>query len=630
MMLLRLTCLVAMAASVTSHEPSVYSCPFRQLAHDYAALVLGGRGLSRVATGLNLSSTRGDCATPHAVAAARSERPAAGLDFPLWSTVNRSTESLRHTIFVDPHRGADENDGTLVRPVRTLRAAQLAARRLVGEAATVVLREGVHVGPLHLTPRDNGVKWTSHESEIPIISGGVPLDNLRWKRGDGGVWAASLPTHVPMFNALYVNGVREIRARYPNVADPTLPGGFGIEDGRPLNCPANTVPAQYQSNIQVVSTDNASMQLYSGATKDGVPRTISVHHPTLVTLRPSWRNFGGYFNGSSRRFDETYSVDHWGSESIQGVVNSSQLGALPSWTNASTAIVHMMHPGQWGNWMFSVADRPRPGALRFACQSFDGRKRRPCTTQGPTEQVMVVGGWQEARGACTGQAAGELEWNLPSFKWPFYVENVRELCDSPREWFFDEAQRTLYYRPSDDSIDPSTLEFVAAVSASVVQIRGSAAEPVQDVSLSGFTIAHTAPTFMEKYEVPSGGDWSLHRNAAVFIDGASNVAISGLLFDQPGGNAIMLSNSVKYSSVINCSFISCGDSAILSVGSSRLMNGTGDQGLFPTRNLIQGNLVDTVGVFGKETSAYFKSMSESNIVRNNVFQNGPRAGVNCE
>ena len=90
--------------------------------------------------------------------------------------------------------------------------------------------------------------------------------------------------------------------------------------------------------------------------------------------------------------------------------------------------------------------------------------------------------------------------------------------------------------------------------ANVVEIRGSATEPVRNVRLSGFTIAHTAPTFMEKYEVPSGGDWSLHRNAAVFIDGALNIVVSGLLFDQPGGNAIMLSNSVRYSSVVNCSF----------------------------------------------------------------------------
>ena len=77
---------------------------------------------------------------------------------------------------------------------------------------------------------------------------------------------------------------------------------------------------------------------------------------------------------------------------------------------------------------------------------------------------MVVGGWQEARGGCSGHSNGALEWALPSFKWPFFVENVRELCDSPREWFFDEARRRLYYRPQNDTVDPSTLEFVTAVS----------------------------------------------------------------------------------------------------------------------------------------------------------------------
>ena len=111
--------------------------------------------------------------------------------------------------------------------------------------------------------------------------------------------------------------------------------------------------------------------------------------------------------------------------------------------------------------------------------------------------------------------------------------------------------------------------------------------PVRDITLSGLTIRHTAPTFMERYEVPSAGDWALHRGAAVFVDGAANIAIRGLLFDQPGGNALMLSNSVVGSSVVNSSFLGCGDSAIISAGSSRLMNGTTGQGLFPTRNLIQ-------------------------------------------
>ena len=35
--------------------------------------------------------------------------------------------------------------------------------------------------------------------------------------------------------------------------------------------------------------------------------------------------------------------------------------------------------------------------------------------------MMVLGGWQEARGAC--DSSGQLIWKLPTFQWPFFVEN---------------------------------------------------------------------------------------------------------------------------------------------------------------------------------------------------------------
>ena len=66
--------------------------------------------------------------------------------------------------------------------------------------------------------------------------------------------------------------------------------------------------------------------------------------------------------------------------------------------------------------------------------------------------MMVLGGWQEARGAC--DSSGQLIWKLPTFQWPFFVENVRELLDAPREYFVDEAQRRIYYKPVGGA-DPS-------------------------------------------------------------------------------------------------------------------------------------------------------------------------------
>jgi len=126
-----------------------------------------------------------------------------------------------------------------------------------------------------------------------------------------------------------------------------------------------------------------------------------------------------------------------------------------------------------------------------------------------------------------------------------------------------------------------------------------------------------------------GGDWALHRGAAVFVDGpATALTVQNNLFEQLNGNALMLSNDVSYSNVLNNSFISIGESAMLAVGSSRLLDATAGKGRLPTKNLFEGNLVDSIGIYGKQTSAYFKAVARENIFRRNVIFNGPRAGIN--
>ncbi len=43
--------------------------------------------------------------------------------------------------------------------------------------------------------------------------------------------------------------------------------------------------------------------------------------------------------------------------------------------------------------------------------------------------------------------------------------------------------------------------------------------------MQGLTVRHAAPTYVADYEMPSGGDWSLHRGAAVFLDGTCAAAV---------------------------------------------------------------------------------------------------------
>ena len=100
------------------------------------------------------------------------------------------------------------------------------------------------------------------------------------------------------------------------------------------------------------------------------------------------------------------------------------------------------------------------------------------------------------------------------------------------------------------------------------QFNGSADAPLKHVHLTNVTLAHSAYTYLEPYEIPSGGDWAIHRGAAVFADGAESVIISGNKFDQIDGNGIFLSRYARNCSIKANDMAKIGDSGILVVGAS--------------------------------------------------------------
>lgn len=161
----------------------------------------------------------------------------------------------------------------------------------------------------------------------------------------------------------------------------------------------------------------------------------------------------------------------------------------------------------------------------------------------------------------------------------------------------------------------------------VVSFKGAVGgADVQHIELSGFRITHAATTQLKQYEIPSGGDWSVGRFGSVTLEQATDIAVTANYFDSVGGNAVGLFNKAKRNSISGnrCSFP--GDSCIVSIGSSNLVDGTADT--YPSDNHIANNWMHDVGVFGKETSCYFQAVSGQNTIEDNVCYNGPRAGIN--
>ncbi len=132
--------------------------------------------------------------------------------------------------------GSDRNPGTRERPLATLGRAQELVRSLKAHAPgaiTVYVREGTYYlgKPLVFGPADSGtptapITYAAYPGEQVTLSGGRRL-NCQWTPYKNEIMMCALPqAKGEAFSQLFVDGKRQIRARYPNY-DPKNPLVWG-------------------------------------------------------------------------------------------------------------------------------------------------------------------------------------------------------------------------------------------------------------------------------------------------------------------------------------------------------------------------------------------------------------------
>lgn len=116
--------------------------------------------------------------------------------------------------------GSDGNSGSKDKPFLTLHKARDVVRSFNGKVM-VYIRQGVYYlsEPLIFTAADSRTKgsettYKAYPGEQVTLSGGLPL-KLKWKDHKNGIKKASVK-HAPLFDQLFVNGLRQRMARYPN------------------------------------------------------------------------------------------------------------------------------------------------------------------------------------------------------------------------------------------------------------------------------------------------------------------------------------------------------------------------------------------------------------------------------
>lgn len=395
---------------------------------------------------------------------------------------------------------------------------------------------------------------------------------------------------------LRVDGMRATQARYPN-ANPetefwpigylTSKSGF-VPKGdwrEPTIAPKPNPATAVELNTTRQDWDD-QFNVYTG----GINGTCSIYSPPFSYWCASKfsKGCGGCFTWnipSGLNFD------------------AEKLPKAKNYTNMQDAQLFAWRKAHWANWMFDINE-------------FD------VEANGTGAIIVGRGGFQGARGG-----AGS-DW---------FISNVLEELDHPGEFYVDKRSKTLYLVSNSSGGAPPSPDLVieAVQQHTLVSVVGESMDkPVVGVSLQGLGFRDAAPTFMEPHGVPSGGDWALERFGSLFVERTVGLTVSKCKWTRDSGNGISINRFNHNVTVEDSAFEWMGGSAIaawgwtdeLSDGGIHGVDGTG--GDFPRYTLVQRNLFREIGVWEKQSSAFFQGKTAQTTLRENVVFNLARAGFN--
>ncbi len=574
---------LALAAGCLADKQS-FDCKMRQMAMDFARKIQPFRSqehFREIADALNGAQEAQNCNVSAPVMKNKHKEKAPTFPIP----------KMGNVFYVDANKGSNANPGTIDKPFETIVKAIFSARA-AGQNSTIILRAGIFYQPevLQLTSADKGLTIQNYPNEEVWISGGKVI-TPQWEKYDvdrsknTNIYKATFSKNITFESipGLRVNNKRAIRARYPN-ADPEL--GFG-------------------------STLTADKWL---------PPTLPNKPDKEINPSEPFRNSSVSFTkyelgigGPCKNFDPP--AGYWCGTKIAGggphiytvpsgmTIGTKKLPHLP-YKNPVGAIIQAWRPGHWASWMFEVG-------------SFNTDKNGTFTF------TFSKGGFQGARG---NEKGAEI-----------VVENVMEELDAPSEWFYDEDSRTLYffYNATSGTEPPNDTLFVMTSQKTLVMIQGNMTDPVEDITIRGINFRDTAYTYMDPHGMPSGGDWALERMGAIFLEGTKNVTIDSCIFEDLDGNGIMVSGYNRNTTITRNEFVWIGSTAIGQWGYTKTIDSAapgmgwdGTDGNQPRFSNISYNFAHELGIWEKQSSFYTQAKSCQNVISNNIFFNGPRAGIN--
>jgi len=495
------------------------------------------------------------------------------------STVGRDTWSGQL-----PAPNREKSDG----PFASLARARDAVRALKAESPdpgpiTVQVRGGRYFleAPVTFGPEDSGserglISYIAFPGETPEFIGGRRLaGSRRPKAGGPVVFDLPDPGVSPWaFRSLFVDGRREIRARYPNLdpGDPFRKGFLYAQAGPDRVSFGATVGGIHNAGdwleyrVRVPAPGNYVLWLHYGAwnapyghaSMDGRSSIqMDGHgHQTLVDLPDTgaWSPTR-WAKATTLRLSAGDHLLRWQNDKGGGLVlDALVLSSDPDWLPVETDLPAPRH-GQLVK--VSAKDFSRSRGRQLT-QSGAGGGLKEAIWCGPGEfrdawlrapdaelhifqsgdcraysEILSIRGYDPAVGKLLLGGPEARSALNPGDR--YFVENVREELDAPGEWFLDPRARTLEYLPRPGFSTHS--EVIVPCTNRLLQVEGhrSTRMPVRYLRFRGLTFRNTDWT-----KGGASAGYGLGDDGAVFLRNAESCTVEDCRFVNIGTYAVCL------------------------------------------------------------------------------------------
>jgi hypothetical protein len=567
-------------------------------------------------------------------------------------------------------------------------AATRAARPPGGGPAAVLLRAGVHVlgATVALDARDAGLTVAAAPGEAAWVSGGAPLRALPWAAVNvsnatgANVWRARVAAPPPFMTGLLTVAAdgapakRLFRAQFPNF-NPEMHAtgacGGGARAAAMPECVALAAGSPFLRHLggRLAAAGGDAWAAAGGARGVRDPAVLAWTKPANFS-RPEV--FFHNLSGLGLKNDSAMVA--------YNMYGAGRGGACGLWTDAwprNSSYGWSYHCGNVtaGGWeevdelMQTIGQLNLPNGLMFDVNALPNMaawklnvNRSQRVNGAAVVNVWMTQNWFNNAFYVTGQRVNATaavldmvadDGHYPSGGWQggrhwqtqcsfdgcgpggallgggWWVSNVAAELDAYDEFFFDPATNdlTLFFNASDSAAGdpfgppPADLVLMAPQLEIFFDLSGAT-----DVTLDGLGFRDQREVMLERWLVPSGGDWGLRPFGAVQLFNTTRCTVSNALFLRTDGNAIFVGGRSRNASVLDSEFAWLGMNAVASLGTTQQDDATGGDQPFGT--LLSGLVARELALYEKQSSAYFLGRTPLSRVEACVFFNGPRAMIN--